>query len=426
MYFGSAFRLSSNPFLFKQQALPKDGLPSTKLLIKMGFIQMQGAGLYTYLPFGLRVLHKICNMIRAELGKAGMQEVLISTMQPGELWAESGRLDGAYPGEKLAIQDRAKRTLVYGPTAEESMVDIFRRTVQSYKQLPAVWYNIQSKFRDEIRPRYGVMRAREFLMLDAYSFQLDRDYGLYHHVAAAYLQILRNLNFKPIEAYTSDTGDIGGSMSHELLVKSEYGESIAGIKNDGTAVVIQKGEESKYVRVVYGTEVGHNFFLGTTYSEKMRAQIQTPSGMQYVQMGCYGIGISRLLGVLAAAHHDRLVWPSGFEPYAISIALLDLDEHARSLAHDLVAQIAAETKLDAFVDDRDVDLGCKLSDAEMTGIPLRVVIGRKELEERTAMIKWGGLGKAQSTVVSMEVLSGSLFELYTDLQSSGTSHTSDL
>lgn len=378
--------LNANPFTFKQQSPPKGGLQSTKLLIQMGFIQMQGAGLYTYLPLGLRVLQKISDMIRKELEAADFQELLVPTMQPGELWNESGRLTGAYGEEKLTVQDRGNRTLVYGPTAEESVTDIFRRKVQSHKQLPLVLYNIQTKFRDEIRPRYGVLRAREFIMLDAYSFQVDTNKEVYDHITKAYLRILCNLGFNPITA-EADTGEMGGSWSHELLVENTNGESVIGVRSDGSAIVLENGAKTteEFTRITRGTEVGHNFFLGDTYSKKMNATVDTDQGNITVQMGCYGIGVSRLLGVLAEfALNDHLIWPKSFAPYDISLILLQ--RHPRLL--QIIDQIK-DTKLNVLVDDRPTtDLSQKLSDAEKTGIPLRIVLGERELEAGTLTARW--------------------------------------
>lgn len=385
-----ARRINSNPFLFLQTRQPVDEqLESAKLLVRAGFVQMLGAGLYTYLPFGARVLHKLCEMIRRECNLSGLQEILTPVMQPGHIWDESGRLAGAYLDEKLVIKDKRGAELVFQPTAEEAAVDVFRRQVQSYKQLPLVVYQVQTKFRDEIRPRYGLMRAREFVMLDAYSFHADSASGkaTYQHVTDVYLSILKKLGLKAVAAEQKATGDVGGTLSHELVVESENGESRIGYREDGSAVVIESEEADKsLVRIVPGVEVGHNFYLGTTYSTPMNASVDcAEEGRRHVEMGCYGIGISRLLAVIAelSSSEGKLQWPAGLEPYKISVVSLVEGQNLDGILYELQNAYGD----DVIVDTRDVSLKQKLEDAETVGIPVRIVVGPEELRTNSVVVK---------------------------------------
>lgn len=378
-----------NPFLFLQSKQPADEqLESAKLLVRTGFVQMLGAGLYTYLPFGARVLHKLREVIRRQCNLGGLQEVLTPVMQPGHIWSESGRLTGAYMDEKLVIKDKRGAELVFQPTAEEAAVDILRRQVQSYKQLPLVIYQLQTKFRDEVRPRYGLMRAREFVMLDAYSFHTDSASGkaAYKHVTSIYLSILKNLGLKAVAAEQHATGDVGGSISHELVVESEHGESKVGFREDGSAVVIE-GEEvdSSIVRTATAVEVGHNFYLGTTYSKPMDATVDCAGVRQHVEMGCYGLGVSRLLAVIAelSIAAGKLNWPAGIEPYKISLVPLVDNEYLDNLIYDLQNTYGD----DIVVDARNLPLNQRLNDAETVGIPVRIVVGEHEQRANSVTVK---------------------------------------
>jgi len=361
------------------------GIESHQLLVQAGFIDQVGSGLYTWLPLGFKVLNKIVNIIRVSLDRAGCQELLFPTIQPGELWEKSGRLASAYGDEKLVITDRGKKKLVYGPTAEEISVDLFTKHFQSYKQLPLVLHNIQWKFRDEIRPRFGIKRAREFLMLDAYSFDesIESAHQTYQYINKVFQDILSQFGFNVISA-RADSGEIGGDLSHELIVEGENGEVKVHQLADGPSSIEIENDEN----VIYGNEVGHTFYLGDTYSSKFNAKIATANGDSIVYMGCYGIGVSRVLGVIAEKYSQegKLNWPvvngRSIAPYDITI--IPLHEESQ-----LTQQLALALKgYDVLIDARqDTSLGEKLGDAELTGIPLRIVIGKKEEQSCTFDIK---------------------------------------
>jgi prolyl-tRNA synthetase len=331
------------------------------------------------------VLNKISHIIRGSLDRAGCQELLFPTIQPGELWEKSGRLASAYGDEKLVITDRGKKKLVYGPTAEEISVDLFTKHFQSYKQLPLVLHNIQWKFRDEIRPRFGIKRAREFLMLDAYSFDesIESAHQTYKYINKVFQDILSQFGFNVISA-RADSGEIGGDLSHELIVEGENGEVKVHQLADGPSSIEIENDEN----VIYGNEVGHTFYLGDTYSSKFNAKIATANGDSIVYMGCYGIGVSRVLGVIAEKYSQegKLNWPvvngRSIAPYDITI--IPLHEESQ-----LTQQLSLALKgYDVLIDARqDTSLGEKLGDAELTGIPLRIVIGKKEEQSCTFDIK---------------------------------------
>ena len=368
--------LNTSPFFATKKNKSSTGIESHQLLVQAGFIDQVGSGLYTWLPLGLKVLNKIVNIIRASLERAGCQELLFPTIQPGELWEKSGRLTSAYGDEKLVITDRGKKKLVYGPTAEEMSVDLFTKHFQSYKQLPLVLHNIQWKFRDEIRPRFGIKRAREFLMLDAYSFDesVESAHRTYKYINKVFQDILSQFGFNVISA-RADSGEIGGDLSHELVVEGENGEVKVYQLADGPSSIEMDNDEN----VIYGNEVGHTFYLGDTYSSKFDAKIATADGGSIVYMGCYGIGVSRVLGVIAEkyAQEGKLNWPvvngRSIAPYDVTIIQLHEDS-------PLAQQLSIALKgYDVLIDARkDTSLGEKLSDAELTGIPLRIVIGKKE------------------------------------------------
>lgn len=359
--------------MFIREAAPSDGLQSMKLLLRAGFVDQpsDGHGLYTYLPFGLRVLQKLCKLIRKELNDAGYTEFLAPTMQPMELWVKSGRGD-AYGDERLTVKDRAGKTLVYGPTAEEIVTDLYARTARAKaaSSLPLVLWNIQTKFRDEIRPKNGIMRAREFVMLDAYSFHTSAEEGLevYKHVGQTYLQILKKLGFDPI-LVRADSGEIGGSLSHEIVVKSEQGESVVGVKSNGEHIFLEGDHKpGDLVETFRCIEVGHNFHLGDVYSKPMNAKFDTGSEQKFVDMGCYGIGVSRLLGAMASG--DVLDWPKGFAPYEISI-ITEKYEEAEQLKQEINAYFGFE---DVVVDCRSCSVKKKIDDSVLVGIPIQIVI----------------------------------------------------
>ena len=401
-------KLNSSPFFATKKNAISDGTEAHKLLIQAGLIDMVGSGLYTWLPLGLRVLNKISTIIREELHTAGCQELLFPTMQPGSLWEESGRLTNAYKGEKLTIKDRADRILVYGPTAEEVATDLFRKHIQSYKQLPLVIYNIQWKFRDEIRPRFGIKRAREFLMLDAYSFgqSVTQEQETYKYILDVFQKILKRFGLNAVAAL-ADSGEIGGDLSHELVVEGENGEATLGFLKDGRAVMLEGEANTEVVTEINGTEVGHTFYLGDTYSSKMNAAVAGQDGTKVtVQMGCYGIGVSRLLGVIAEnlIKDNKLHWSTikrnnmnfSIAPYDIVLITMTETELTNSIYEQL-----SNVGYDVLIDSRDISLGERLNDAELVGIPLRIPIGNKESSTGKLQIKYGINKSADSLLEDM-------------------------
>lgn len=383
----------SNALSFVRSATTDRSTQGTQLLTQAGFIQQVAAGIFTWLPLGIKVLNKISARIKRTLNAyGGFQEVLFPTMQPGNLWKESGRLQNAYSEEKLVIKDKGGRVLVYGPTAEEMSVELFRRYFQSYKQLPLVLYNIQWKFRDELRPRFGIMRSREFLMLDAYSFHDSSQQGreVYKYVCDVYKKVLRGLGMEVLAA-RADVGEIGGDMSHELVVQSALGEATIDFDDNGNAFMVEG--EAKSARAKSAIELGHCFYLGDHYSKKMQVKIDTQKDASNVHMGCYGIGVSRVMGLLAeqSAASGKLVWPAGIAPYDISIVTIGDDEYAETVRSCL-------NEFDVMIDNRDESLKLKLADAELVGIPYRIVVGAEEKQGQYVTLKYS---ERQSEQVSL-------------------------
>ena len=321
---------------------PKDAqIVSHRLMLRAGMIRQLSSGIYNWLPLGWKVLQKVESIVREEMDKAGANEILMPTMQPAELWEESGR--GGYGKETLIAIDRNERKLIYGPTNEEVVTDLFRSNVRSYKDLPMNLYHIQWKFRDEIRPRFGVMRGREFLMKDAYSFDIDEASALksYNNMFSAYWRIFKRMGLRAIP-FKADTGAIGGDLSHEFQVIADTGESQiyydAAYENlfDSADIDVEKAK-SLYARAdemhnaseapagfktARGIEVGHVFYLGDKYSKALNAAVQTKEGKpEIVKMGCYGIGVSRLVGAIIEANHDDkgIIWPESVAPFKVYI-----------------------------------------------------------------------------------------------------------
>lgn len=377
---------------------------SHRYMLRAGMVRQQAAGIYSWLPLGLAVLKNIENIVADELNKAGCIHLLMPTLQPTDLWKESGRYD-AMGKEMLRFKDRADRELLYSPTNEEMVIDIFRAHVKSYKQLPVSLYQINWKFRDEVRPRFGVMRGREFLMKDAYSFHLDvedatREYARMYDV---YHRIFARLGLVAI-AVSADSGAIGGSLSHEFQVIAETGESAiyydARFDDIRAGKLTLSGEEMRALyaaadelhkpddcpvpkenlREARGIEVGHIFFLGHKYTEAMDVSVTNPQGgSTRVEMGCYGIGVSRLVGAIIEASHDAngIIWPESVAPF--KVALINLragdavcDAACQKLYDSLQAQGAS-----VLYDDTDARAGEKFASADLIGLPWQAVIGPK-------------------------------------------------
>ena len=386
-------------------------IASQRLMLRAGMVRQSAAGIYTWLPLGFRVLRKIEKIVRAEQDRAGALEVLMPTIQPAELWRESGRYDD-YGKEMLRIRDRHERDLLYGPTNEEMITEVFRAYVKSYRDLPQILYHVQWKFRDEVRPRFGVMRGREFLMKDSYSFDLDfegarRSYDL---MFETYLRTFRRLGLRAIPV-KADPGAIGGDMSHEFHILAETGESdlyydaaFDSLDPDGdieTLKTLYAAADEKHdpaacpvppdrLRTTKGIEIGHIFYFGTKYSAPMEALVASPSGdLVPVEMGSYGIGVSRLVGAIIEAYHDEagIIWPEEVAPFRIGIVNLRVSDAATSEAADDMYRRLCEAGQEVLLDDRDLGAGAKFADMDLIGLPWQLVIGPRGVKAGTVEIK---------------------------------------
>ena len=372
---------------------PSDAeLISHRLMLRSGLIKKLASGLFTWMPLGLRVIRKIEEIVRRELDSSGAYELLMPAVQPSELWKETGRWE-EYGNLLLRIQDRHERFFCFGPTHEEVITDIVRKEITSYKQLPVNFYQIQTKFRDEIRPRYGVMRAREFLMKDAYSFHLDQKSleDEYENMGNAYNNIFSNLglNFRKV---TANSGEIGGSMSHEYHVLADSGEDeIAYCDEEDFAANVEMIESKKApdggkLSFARGIEVGHIFQLGDKYSKSMGLTVLNKEGKSVSpMMGCYGIGISRIVAASIEQNHDDkgIIWPGEIAPFEIIIIVLndkssDLTEKGQEIYNSIKA-IGKE----AVIDDRDERAGVKFAEADLIGIPQQIVLSKRGIDQGT-------------------------------------------
>lgn len=370
---------------------------SHRLLLRAGMIRMLMSGVYSYLPLGLRVLSNIEGIIRQEMNSCGASEVLLPALQPLELWQRSGR-DKDIGEVMIRFIDRRGRKICLGPTHEEVITDLVKSNLSSYKQLPLILYQIQTKFRDELRPRFGLIRGCEFIMKDAYSFDKD-EAGLnknYNAMHDAYKRIFRRcgLNVLITEA---ETGVMGGSGSHEFMVPAEEGEDIVLLcPGCGFVKTFKEKEQetcpkcSLKLKKLNTIEIGHIFKLGTKYSVSLGANFVDEKGkLQPAIMGCYGIGVSRLISSIIAQNHDEngIIWPGGVAPYKIAILPLDVTEKKiMQLAETLYNDLAKEN-IEALLDDRDERAGVKFKDAELIGVPVSIIIGLKNLSENKIEIR---------------------------------------
>ena len=391
---------------------------SHQLMLRAGMIRKLAAGIYTLLPLGLRVLNKVERIVREEMNRVGAQELLMPMVQPAELWQETGRWQ-QYGKELLRLKDRHDRDFCLGPTHEEVITDLVRREVRSYRQLPVTLYQIQMKFRDEIRPRFGVMRGREFLMKDAYSFDLDEvgARGSYERMKEAYHRIFQRcgLRFKPVEA---DSGMIGGSYSQEFMVLAETGEdSIKACSNCDYAANVEKqpGERcprcQSALETHRGIEVGHIFMLGTKYSAAMKATVLDPQGReQPMIMGCYGIGVSRTVAAAIEQRHDDkgISWPAALAPFQVHVVVLNPNDPSSREAGERLSAAAASLGYEVLIDDRDERAGIKFNDADLIGAPVQVIIGGRTLKEGKVELKRRADGEVRK--VSESELSAALAE----------------
>ncbi len=404
----------SHYFLPLLKETPADAtIASHRLMLRAGLVRQQAAGIYSWLPLGLKVLRKIERIVDDELQKAGCVPLLMPTLQPAELWKESGRYD-AMGKEMLRIKDRAERDLLYSPTNEEMIVDIFRTYIQSYKHLPVNLYQVQWKFRDEVRPRFGVMRGREFLMKDAYSFDLDvagahreyaKMYDTYHNIFARMGLVTVAVN--------ADTGAIGGSLSHEFQVLAETGESTIYYDEKFDDIRAGKlsmsGEEMRKLyaaadelhvpekcpipkerlRSARGIEVGHVFYLGNKYSKGMGVTVTGPQGAITPEMGCYGIGVSRLVGAIIEASHDDngIIWPESVAPFCVGLINLRPGDAKCDAACDALYSKLQAGGREVLYDDTDARAGEKFAVMDLIGLPWQVTVGPKGAEKGTVESK---------------------------------------
>jgi prolyl-tRNA synthetase len=439
----------SRYFLPILKETPKEAeIVSHRLMLRAGMIRQQSAGIYSWLPLGLKVLRKIERIVEEEQARAGAVQLLMPTIQPADLWRESGRYD-AYGKEMLRITDRHEREMLFGPTNEEMITDIFRSYVRSYKDLPLNLYHIQWKFRDEVRPRFGIMRGREFLMKDAYSFDFDQETArhAYNRMFVAYLRTFDRMGLKAIPM-KADTGPIGGDLSHEFIILAETGESevfldksllempipakdtdfwsdLSPIVESWTtpyAATDEMHDEAAFgalaedTRVsARGIEVGHIFYFGTKYSDAMGAKVATAEGTEVpVHMGSYGVGVSRLLGALIEANHDEdgIIWPKSVAPFHVGIInMRPGDDLTDPVCEDLYAKLEA-AGIEVLYDDTDSRAGAKFATMDLIGLPFQVVAGPRGLKDGVLEVKDRATGEKE--MLTPEVTLNKLTAALTD------------
>jgi prolyl-tRNA synthetase len=391
-------------------------IKSHQLMLRIGMIKQSSAGIYSWLPLGFKVMKKIEQIVREEQNKIGAQEILMPTIQSSEIWKESGRYDD-YGDEMLRIKDRQGREILYGPTNEELVTDIFRSSIKSYKSLPQLLYHIQWKFRDEVRPRFGIMRCREFYMKDAYSFDVSDDDAVYSYnkFFLSYLKTFKRLELTAIPM-AADTGPIGGNLSHEFIILAETGESkiftdkrIFDLDSEGSiidkkslqdlrkkyeqfySVTDEKFDKIEFEKKVLkdnrlttkGIEVGHIFYFGDKYSKPLNATVDLPGGKKdFVKMGSYGIGVSRLVGAIIEAKYDDkeeiMKWPYAVAPY--ELAIIPMINKNNTFALDKANEVFkhfTSNNIDTIIDDTDENLSSKIKKFDLIGIPYQIIIGKK-------------------------------------------------
>jgi prolyl-tRNA synthetase len=416
---------------------PKEAeIVSHRLMLRAGMIRQANAGIYSWLPLGHRVLKKIEQIVREEQDRAGAIEMLMPTLQSADIWRESGRYED-YGAEMLRIKDRNKRDMLYGPTNEEQITTIFRDAVKSYRDLPRNLYHIQWKFRDEIRPRFGVMRGREFLMKDGYSFDLTPEAARqsYYKMFVAYLRTFARLGLKAIPM-KADTGPIGGDLSHEFIILADTGESEVYCHRDllemplpddditdasdlspvverwtsKYAATSEMHDPSRFEKEVpeadrisaRGIEVGHIFYFGTKYSNPMGCQVQGPDGQWItVESGSYGIGISRLVAAIIEARHDEagIVWPLSVAPFKVGLLNLKSgDPKTDGACEGLYAQLHA-AGLDTLYDDTNERAGTKFNTMDLIGLPWQLIVGPKSLEKAEVELKKRATGERETVKI---------------------------
>ena len=410
MYISKAFIpiLKNNPSEAK--------IKSHQLMLRVGMIKQSSAGIYSWLPLGFKVMKKIEKIVREEQNKIGAQEILMPTIQSSEIWKESGRYDD-YGEEMLRIKDRQNREMLYGPTNEELVTDIFRSSIKSYKSLPQLLYHIQWKFRDEVRPRFGIMRCREFYMKDAYSFDVNDEEAFYSYnkFFLSYLRTFKRLDLTAIPM-AADTGPIGGNLSHEFIILADTGESkiftdkrIFELNSEGTilekksledlrkkyekfySVTDEKFDKDKFEKeveeqnrlVTKGIEVGHIFYFGDKYSKSLKAAVDLPGGKKdFVKMGSYGIGVSRLVGAIIEAKYDEkqevMKWPLSVAPYEVAIIpMINKNDNTTLEKAKNILKHFKKNNIDVIIDDTEENYSSKIKKFNLIGVPYQIIIGKK-------------------------------------------------
>ena len=410
MYISKAFIpiLKNNPSEAK--------IKSHQLMLRVGMIKQSSAGIYSWLPLGFKVMKKIEKIVREEQNKIGAQELLMPTIQSSEIWKESGRYED-YGDEMLRIKDRQNREMLYGPTNEELITEIFRSSIKSYKSLPQLLYHIQWKFRDELRPRFGIMRCREFFMKDAYSFDINDEEAFfsYNKFFLSYLRTFKRLSLTAIPM-AADTGPIGGNLSHEFIILAETGESkiftdkrIFDVSSDGFhierksledlrkkyekfyAVTDEKFNKKEFEKevseenrlITKGIEVGHIFYFGDKYSKPLNAAVDLPGGKKdFVKMGSYGIGVSRLVGAIIEAKYDDkeeiMKWPLSVAPYEVAIIpLISKNDNSNLEKANNIYKHLNNKNIDSIIDDTDENFSSKMKKFNLIGVPYQILLGKK-------------------------------------------------
>jgi prolyl-tRNA synthetase len=424
----------SRAFLPVLKESPSDAqIVSHKLMLRAGLVRQTAAGIYAWLPLGFRVLKKIEQIVREEQDRAGAQELLMPTLQPADLWRESGRYD-AYGPEMLRIRDRHDREMLYGPTNEEMITMLFRDEAKSYRDLPRMLYHIQWKFRDEVRPRFGVMRGREFLMKDAYSFDIDEEGARqsYYMQLLAYLRTFQRLGIQAVPM-KADPGPIGGDLSHEFIVLAPTGESEVfydsafeeidwqrddlryddadGLQSlfDQVSSTYAATDETHDVarwelvpdakrRTGRGIEVGHIFYFGDKYSAPMGLKVSGRDGTPVTpMMGSYGVGVSRLAGAIIEASHDDagIIWPEAVAPWRVGLVTMRADDEASVMAAGTLYEQLRDSGVETLYDDRDERGGVKLGSMDLIGLPWQVIVGPRGIASGTVELKRRSTGERE-------------------------------
>jgi prolyl-tRNA synthetase len=420
--------LLSKLFLPLVKDLPSDAkIKSHQLMLRTGMIKQSAAGIYSWLPLGFKIMKKIESIVRDEQNKVGAQEMLMPTIQAADIWKESGRYND-YGEEMLRIKDRQGREMLYGPTNEELITEIFRSSIKSYKSLPQILYHIQWKFRDEVRPRFGIMRCREFYMKDAYSFDINEDHAKnsYNKMFYAYLKTFNKLELQAIPM-TADTGPIGGDLSHEFIILAETGESnvyidksifdidinnynfesksLEKMRNDFSSFyavtdekfnkeIFEKNVKKESQILTKGIEVGHIFYFGDKYSKPLNCLVDLPEGKKSaVKMGSYGIGVSRLVGAIIEAkfNNDIMKWPKSVSPFDVVIIPSMNKNNYESLekAHKIYNELKDE-KIDVLLDDVNENISVKFKKHNLIGVPYQIIIGTKSDDKKFEFKEVGG------------------------------------